>query len=1010
MTDELVLLDVPHLRWAGTRHDLPSNVPGLMLAYLACRGDWVTREALAGLFWPQRVEAEAQHNLRVNLHRLKKLLAGWGVADRLDAQWRRVRLSLPTDVAAFRCALAGADWAQATQRHRAPLLAGLSLPGFGAVDDWFAAERQALQQGWHQAAREHAGHLLAAGQATAAFALLHQQLATDLLAEDLVLALLRAACALGEREAALQHYEQFRQRLRDELGLEPMAQTVAEVQRLRAAGLEAAPGRETGSPAAPASHEGGVLRALAATQSPRLHAGPLTGRTTQLRQLAESTQAIVVLGEAGVGKTRLLEEAWPRAIWFACREGHQAEPLRPVADTFDDVCEALQALPVVARWRTVLGHLVPALAAGEQPPPLEAGGGERLIDAVVAVLAALDRPVVFDDLQWADTATLDLLHRLLMPTAGPGPRLRVAAAARADEIGHELHRRLDALEAAGQLQRMPLPRLAPEELGLWLRRLSGHAAVPAFAGWLHARSGGNPLFALETLRALFTSGRLRTQSGQWVGDFDALAHDDAVAGLPPRTAALVRRRIERLSEPARRVLTIAALAGDARALEPLALVAGLTPWALAEAVTESQQAELLVGRRFAHDLVRESLIEATPEALQQVLHASIARHCADSLAPHALAAHWWAAGEVPAAVTETLRAASRDSTRGWQANASRLLRDALARTDVGDAHAQLTCALARTTMEQGDFERAQALALEALQALPAPATRQHTLLLLADIALQQGRLDTAAQLHDEAALIDPDLPELWLLEGKIAFDRGDFVRNVEAHTRLLRVLRRRAPDTTLVLTLSALGAAHDALAQCDAAIVNHREALATARSLGARYAEVDAAVNLLWSLSEAGQHDEAIRIGEQALALGHYDATPALMNNLAWLYLDRGRLAEAEALYRRLCDEADPTIRCFAWAKRVDIGARRGDRAAIDHAIDHALASLDATDLYRAHAVVIIATLEHGGPDAVGRAAKRLRDQPVDPFLQRRLDALVERHGLSVARPSQDLGGCTAGH
>jgi DNA-binding SARP family transcriptional activator len=969
-----------------------------MLAYLAYRGDWVTRETLVGLFWPQRAEPEAQHNLRANLHRVKKLLANWGLAERMDAQWRRVRLNLPTDVAAFRRALASADWAQATQRHRAPLLADLSLPGFSSVDEWFAAERQVLLQGWHQAARQHAGQLLAAGDATAAFALLHQQLTTDLLAEDLVLALLRAARAVGERETALQHYERFRQRLRDELGLEPMAQTVTEVQRLRAAVPDGAP--------RPAADLGGTLHVAV----PRLHAGPLTGRAAELRQLTEATRTIVVVGEPGVGKTRLLEEAWPKAIWFSCREDYQAEPLRPVADTFDDAIDALQSLPVVARWRSVLGHLVPALAAGEQPPPLEAKGGDQLMDAVVEVLAALDRPLVFDDLQWADAATLALLSQLVNPPVGPAPRLRVAAAARSDEIGLELHRRLDALEASGHLQRLPLPRLTPGDLGLWLQRLSGNAPAPAFANWLHARSGGNPFFALETLRALFTSGRLSTDSGQWAGDFEAPILDDAAAELPARTAALVRRRVERLSEPARRVLTIAALAGDARALEPLAQVAGLTPWALAEAITEAQQAELLVGRRFAHELVRESLISNTPEALQQVLHASIARHCGDRLAPHALAAHWWAAGEVSTAVTETLRAAARDCDCGWQDHASTLLRDALARTDAGDARARLTGALARTTMEQGDFARAQALALEALQALPAPSTRQQTLLLLADIALQQGQLDVAAQLHDEAAQIDPELPELWLLEGKIAFDRGDFVRNVDAHTRLLRLLRRRAPDTMLVLTLSALGAAHDALAQSDAAIACHREAMATARSLGARYAEVDAAVNLLWSLSEAGLHDEAIRIGEQGLAIGRYDATPALMNNLAWLYLDLERLAEAEALYRSLCDEADPTIRCFAWAKRVDIGARRGDRAAIDQAIEHALASLDATDLYRAHAVVIIATLEHGEPDAVSRAAQRLRNQPVDPFLQRRLDTLVARHGLDVAHSSEEPGGYKADH
>ncbi|MBK6294351.1 MAG: hypothetical protein IPF55_08585 [Rhodoferax sp.] len=52
-----------------------------------------------------------------------------------------------------------------------------------------------------------------------------------------------------------------------------------------------------------------------------------------------------------------------------------------------------------------------------------------------------------------------------------------------------------------------MPRLTPSDLGLWLQRLSGNVPPPAFANWLHARSGGNPFFALETLRALFNNGR-----------------------------------------------------------------------------------------------------------------------------------------------------------------------------------------------------------------------------------------------------------------------------------------------------------------------------------------------------------------------------------------------------------------------------------------------------------------------------------------------------------------------
>jgi tetratricopeptide (TPR) repeat protein len=210
---------------------------------------------------------------------------------------------------------------------------------------------------------------------------------------------------------------------------------------------------------------------------------------------------------------------------------------------------------------------------------------------------------------------------------------------------------------------------------------------------------------------------------------------------------------------------------------------------------------------------------------------------------------------------------------------------------------------------------------------------------------------------------------------------------------LLTELRRVPPGEPLVQVLTTLGTGHDALGRTEEGLAFHEEALATARLLGARHAEVDATVNLLWSLPDLGRHDEAIAMGETALKLGDYDGTPALLNNLAFLYWDRGRFAQAEPLYQRLSHTEDPTVRCFAWAKCVALAARRGDGAARDAAIESALATLAHTEMYRAHAVVMVAVLSHGNAEQGQRARAWWRPaQALDPSLQQQLDAALTAH------------------
>ncbi len=972
----LRLLDVPHLLSPGERHDVPSSVPGALLVVLAHRQDWVLREALTGIFWPDLGEADAQHNLRVNLHRLRRQLERWGVADLLVAERRRIAVRIGCDVGEFRAALGRGDWAAAVAAHRAPFLSGFALRGFTAFEEWQLAERRAFADAWRGAAVKEAQRLESAGDAAAAARLLEAQLDEDALAEDVVQSMLRVAGAAGRRDAALAAFERFRLRLADGLGLEPLAGTTALARALRE--------HAKATPAAvPAPH---------ARVPRRLAAPPLVGREAELAALAaDGPPLTLVVGEPGVGKTHLLLAAQPTAAWLVCRPSADAT-LQAVVDYIEDMLPALQPLPAFARHRRELARLVPA-AADELPPPAPPGHADALLlDACADVIRALDRPIVIDDLHWADDGLVELLPRLV------GCGVRVVAAMREQEAPAAVREAIARLDARGRVQRLRLAPLGGDDVRRLVAELSGRRSDgTSFSAWLYRRSGGNPFFAVETLRSLFETERLREADGSWAGDLDALSLDYRELQVPQRVGELIDARLARLTETTRRALTIAAVAGHAEHIESLAAAAGLSEWALAESIGEAQGAGLIVGRAFAHDLVRESIYRSTPEAVRSVVHASLARLGESALAPHRVAEHWWAAGEPEHAVAASLRAAALDRSRGLHEQAARLLDRLAAQAPAGASTADVAAARARTALERGRLDDAAGHAMAALAELASPTTRCQALLVLADVALQRGDGAAAAKYVDGAAESDPEDTNVLVLRSRIVLVSRHPGDQVEAFERRRSALRRRPPDVELVQVLSALGALYDGSGDVQRGLPLHREAWALAQRLGARYAQVGIASNYLWCLSALHLYDEAIAIGEAALALGDYDGSDVLRNNLAWVLWDRGELDRAATHYARLTESADPSLRCVAWSKLAEIHAARGEAAAQRHAVAAMFEAMADTDLYYIHAAAMIAALNYGDADDAARARGYLREQPLDPWIQKRLDESLR----AAAQPAE---------
>jgi AAA ATPase domain len=334
--------------------------------------------------------------------------------------------------------------------------------------------------------------------------------------------------------------------------------------------------------------------------------GSFVGRAEQLAELLGLLEAVsagqgalvLVEGEPGIGKTRLAEEAARRATaagasvaWAACWDADAAPPFWP----WTQLLRAMVAVdPEVGAGLGVASSLLggrPAGTAGATDPEV---ARFQLFDTVAGVLrAAAGRRrwlLVIDDLHEADTPTLRLLGFVArqLPTV-PAVVLGTVRAEPGADTG------LGDIERHGR--RHTLGGLSPGEVADLVDRLTGHRPAEEEALVLHRRTGGNPLFAAELVRA-----------GQ--------AHGGRLGEvpLPPSLRRVLARRLARLPDPTRQALTAASVLGNEFRLALLGAVAGAEPdtvlAALDEALAAGVVRKLDAGRyAFTHQLLRDALYE-----------------------------------------------------------------------------------------------------------------------------------------------------------------------------------------------------------------------------------------------------------------------------------------------------------------------------------------------------------------------------------------------------------------
>ncbi len=581
----LRLLGCPELVRDGKAQELPTRKLWALLAYLALEGPQ-DRETVAGLLW----EGErARANLRRELVRLRQ------TGLELEEAEGQLRFSVQSDVADFLQHLSARRYAQALALWRGTLLEGLTFVE-SPLEEWLELTRARLEAQYEEALLQRGLELLQAGALAQAIEPLSALLRRDPWNEEGLGGLLRALAGLGQPAEALQRYQAYVQGLRAELGLGPSA------------GL---------SELAQAIQEGRPLPPLPGRPHLSLARPPLVGREAAWQALARiPVWVVLVLGEAGVGKSRLAQEfAQSQPVHRFLNQVPQDEKvvyggLAASLRRLWEAGERFAGLPEA--WLFEAARLVPELAPapptlGEAEAPLAPA---RFREGLCQVLLHGLRGgwLIWEDLHYADAASLELLPYLARRAQAQGVRLLLTARPEAEP---RLGPWLQDLKRDGLLAHLSLTPLSEAATLELIRRASGMSSGGVrFARRLHRATGGNPLFLVKVLEHLFAEGLLWADEAGWHTPFDEETEDYRELPLPQSLQEEVVRRLEALEGLA--VARFLALAPQPLSLVRLQALLGQELLGLQERLDTLARAGLVeaspTGYRLAHELFRQAVL------------------------------------------------------------------------------------------------------------------------------------------------------------------------------------------------------------------------------------------------------------------------------------------------------------------------------------------------------------------------------------------------------------------
>ncbi|HHS97626.1 MAG TPA: tetratricopeptide repeat protein [Chloroflexi bacterium] len=881
----------------------PSQKARSLLSYLLVHHDRpIPRDRLLGLFWPERSESSARRALSHALWQIRRALGP--AADRLVTDPGAVIFRfLPEDrldVETFQqLCVAPSPLPPGEEIQRLREAVSLYRADFleGTYDDWALLERERLRELYLRALERLIVLYKQAGNYPRALTCALRLVAADPLREEVHRELMRIYHLLGRDQAALKQFEMLRRILREELDIEPspattvLAREIALQADLTVAHL-------------PAVAEGTLplfLEEDAAT--------PLVGRREERAALLAHLDAalaghgrlVLLEGEAGVGKTRLLQEIARDASWRGVQVlwGQNAgpeppAPYQPLAEALESALsplrvEQLSALLEPACLQEIV-RLIPSLAEwlpGLEPAPAlqPQQEQERFLEALTRVLLGLAQIaphlLIIEDLQWADEATFQVLAHLVRRLGDS--RLLVLASYREEEARAQadLWERLQDLDRLGGGYRMRLARLDQKATAQLLSHVLGFAPVnPRFGQWVYRESEGNPLFALEILRSLHGEGVLyRNARGAWGTPWDDEGGPPENL-LPPTVEQVTRRRLGRLTREARVLLNAAAVLGEEASFQNLCATTGFPQEKALSILDELRQQHLLlegsIGYRFGHAKMRQAVYEAIPVHERRALHRrafaalqGAPYRCTTALAHHAERGEMWS-----------------EAARGYR-RLGRYAADLHAYTVARMYYERALTLIDRAGLpdaEQFDLRREHEVVLGIL------GEREEQMVALAEMARLAGE-DPArrAYVHHRRALVLTQISR--------------FLEAEEEARQALRLARALNDRETEAQALLALGRALGIRGEVDEAIPHLESAVRIAHAVGDRPLEVEARATAASAYLAARRYGPARDHAEAALRLAEEldrkHTLAGMWGTLGRIEAMTGNLARAEECYRR---------------------------------------------------------------------------------------------------------------
>jgi DNA-binding SARP family transcriptional activator len=896
----ILLLGPPLIEVDGLPLAVDTRKATALLAYLAVTGRAARRETLTGLLWPESGPERARATLRRTLSTLRSALGNrWLAVDGdsvgLDGK------GLLLDVDLFHEVLRGDpshdDLVAAAGLHRGDFLEGFGIRDSAAFDDWQQLEADALRRELADTLDRLAASHASRHEVTQGIACARRRLAIDPLNEAAHRQLMRLYALGGDRSAALEQYRACVRTLDRELGVRPLEETtalyhaVAEGASLSTPAPEAVPSE----PAGPTTY-------------------PLVGRDAEcdalgaaLRDVGPDGRLVAIEGEAGIGKTRLVEEF----VGPFRTEGRVALSTRCHRDetelAYGLVIELIRAAlgdgRVVAAeqwWLGEVARVMPEVGTPPSPGLDSVAAQSRFYEAVSALLLEAldsDRPgvLVVDDAHWADDASLGFLAYLVHRLSGRAILLIVTWRAEEASSAHPLRRLLADAQRDRTGRAVALRRLARGDV---LELVHSAGRGEDLGSRLYRETGGLPFFVVEYLDAL---SRDADEAGDWP--------------IPGGVRDLLEARIATMHELAAQVAAAAAVLGGSFDAETVRDASGRgeeeTVQALEELVEGGLIQETGEGEyEFRHEQARGLVYDSMSLARRRLLH----RRAADALdlrgrggvLESQIAQHLALGGDEVGAAERFV--AAGDYARGLFANTEALAhyKTALALgssdeipllTAIGDLEAlagDYGSALASYEQAAGAATNGQRAAIEhrigvlhlrrgewaladdslarALVELPSDAAARA----LADRSLVAHRLgdsDRAAALGEEAFELARNTGDVQALAqahnalGILAGTRGDHRSAIDHLERSLELARGSGDLAAETAALSNLGLALRAAGEADRALEITRAALESCMRLGDRHREAALRNSLADLLHDADRSDDAMDELKRAVAI-----------------------------------------------------------------------------------------------------------------------------------------------